>query len=81
MDPLIITILIVALFGLVMSFNYFVFNLYRKRPFKQVIDPRSQDPKNEIARELLTQLLTGPAVIKIEVVEKGSLLQWVGHKD
>lgn len=30
------------------------------------------------AQELLSEILAGPAVVKIEVIDRGSLLQWKG---
>lgn len=49
-------------------------------PLRQRFDPHSEDVKNEIARQLLAQLLDGPAVVRIEVIDKGSIVQLAGGK-
>jgi len=51
-----------------------VFSLY----LLKVRDQKKVEKLDKTAEDLLGQLLIGPAIVKIEVIEKGSLLQWKG---
>lgn len=62
--------LIIIAICLVLSlvFNAYLYSQIKKKPENKTLDQNAQD--------LLAEILQGPAVVKIEVIDRGSLLQW-----
>lgn len=69
MDPFILGL---EIFG-TLSFSANLSFLYLLEKIKKQYKSRSPDAN---AQEVLSQLMAGPVVIRIELIEKGSLVQW-----
>lgn len=66
-----ITMLLSTALGGSLLANAFLAYLLRKKP--------KQNPQPDAnAQEVLAELLAGPAVFRIEAIDRGSLIQWKG---
>tara|TARA_R110000796_G_scaffold142352_1_gene258893 strand:+ start:1829 stop:2044 length:216 start_codon:yes stop_codon:yes gene_type:complete len=63
----------VAFFSSAFSFLLNVFLAYK------LFRSKKEKALSKSAQELLSEILSGPTVVRIEVIEKDSILQWKGR--